>query len=164
MEKISNIGGIGLKNIRKSVIAFTTLLMMVSFLTPSSFAAPDKNGRLSLIQDLRRSILFLDMPEKVRQGASDIAIMYGGSSTGQGSRFAVSGNGSGFVVKDKKRNRFLILTAWHVMQSLLENPEQKIVHPPEYRKNKGPFLLNEGVSNGSEQFGINRNNEKMVRE
>ena len=34
----------------------------------------------------------------------------------------------------------------------------------EYRKNKGAFLLNGEVSNGSEQFGINGNNEKMVRE
>ena len=34
----------------------------------------------------------------------------------------------------------------------------------EYRKNKGAFLLNGEVSNGFEQFGINGNNEKMVRE
>ena len=31
---------------------------------------------------------------------------------------------------------------------------------PEYRKNKGAFLFNGEVSNGSEQFGINGNNEK----
>ena len=136
----------GLKNIRKSAIVFITLLM-VSFAIPSSFAAPDKDGRLSLIQDLRRSMLFLDMSEKVRQGASDIAIMYGGSSTGQGSKFAVSGNGSGFVVKDKKRNRFLILTAWHVMQSLLENPEQKIVHPP----TKKQLIIKEVVAYSEKQ-------------
>ena len=32
----------------------------------------------------------------------------------------------------------------------------------EYRKNKRAFLLNGEISNGSEQFGINGNNEKMI--
>ena len=51
-------------------------------------------------------------------------------------------------------------TIFHYLHMAIGNYKGYI----EYRKNKGPFLLNEGVSNGSEQFGINRNNEKMVRE
>ena len=143
----------GLKNVRKSIAALITLLI-VSFTMPSAFATPDKDGRLSLMQDLRRSLMedarrkmFLGVPEKVRQGALDTVIMYGGSSTGNGKKFKVSGNGTGFVVRDKKRNRFLILTVWHVMQNLLKNPEQKIVHPPTRKK----IIIKEVVAYSEEQ-------------
>ena len=127
-KNLSNIGEFGVKNIRKSTITFSTLLM-VSFLTPSTaFATSDDDlddfGFLE--SEVKKLFLPLRMPKKVQQSETDIVIIYG-----------PHGNGSGFVVRDKKRNRFLLVTAWHVMEQTLKKPEHmKIEHETEELKIK----------------------------
>ena len=118
-QRILSTGGVGLKTIRKSTIIFITLLI-VSFTTPSSFAASDIDFDSSALfaRQIRPKLLLLYMPEKVRQSAADTVMID-----------TPKGSGSGFIVRDKKRNRFLILTALHVMDMALKNPEHmKIRH------------------------------------
>ena len=79
-----------------------------------------------LDSEVKKLFLPLRMPKKVRQSETDIVIIYG-----------PYGNGSGFVVRDKKRNRFLLVTAWHVMVNRLKNPKyMKIKYETEELKIK----------------------------
>ena len=79
-----------------------------------------------LESEVKKLFLPLRMPKKVRQSKTNIVIIY--DSQGQG---------SGFVVRDKKRNRFLLVTAWHVMEQTLKKPEHmKIEHETEELKIK----------------------------
>lgn len=115
-----------MKNIRQFTGAFVTLLMVSFLISPFAFAASDIT-RDSLLKTLIRDIMLSDVPEKVQQSVSDIVIIYDAKGL----------VGSGFVVKDKKRNRFLILTAWHVMEDPLKDPEHiKIKHRGEELKIK----------------------------
>ena len=127
-QRILNTGGVGLKNIRKSAIVFI-ILLMVSFLTPSTaFATSDDDldDFVFLNSEIKKLFLPLRMPEKVRQSETDIVIIYD-----------LHERGSGFVVRDKKRNRFLLVTAWHVMVNRLKNPKyMKIKHETEELKIK----------------------------
>ena len=105
-----------MKNIRKLAIVFVTLLTAFFLISPSSFAASDddfvERFFYSLVPDRVERFLYSLFPDGVRQGAADIVVIY--DSEGQG---------TGFVVRDEKRNRFLLLTAWHVMEESLKKPE-----------------------------------------
>ena len=135
-QRILSTGGVGLKTIRKSAIIFITLLM-VSFTTPSSFAASDIDFDSSALfaRQIRPTLLLLHMPEKVRQSAADTVMID-----------TPKGSGSGFIVRDKKRNRFLILTALHVMDMALKNPEHMKI-----RHNTGELKIKEILAYSEKQ-------------
>lgn len=110
-----------MKDIRNPAIILV-VLSAVFFSTSFSFANDEKKRiieRITKTHVFQYFVIKYVLSEKVKQEAVDVVKIYSSSHTG-----------SGFVVRDRKRNRFLIFSAWHVvMKYLLKNPEDmKIEH------------------------------------